>query len=494
MSNEDSRPAIQLPGNNRLLSDFAAELGNILSMENIFSRGGSVFTVNSDNTGLAMMDADRLRTWLEQYAVCFKILRTGFDGEPKQIRRTATASDAEGVLSSPQFLEQLQPIEKFNPIRMPVKDREGYLKLLSPGYDEFARTFTAQSDVVISDRMPLEMAINIIDELLGEFPFADGGRSKAVALAAMLTVFAQGILPRKSLRPCFIFLANAEGAGKTLLTKVATVPVLGFSPTGSKAKDEDEMRKLLLAAILEAKTVLCLDNIKGRLASESLEGFLTSQNWAGRVLGGSTTFTGENNVTVFITGNGCTVSPDMRRRSLFCELFIEVERAEDRIFKQPLEVPELIDRRGEILSALYSLILDWHKAMEPKPSRSNSSFPEWARIIGGIVENAGYVCPLETPEIEAAADVDGADIRSLVKVLGEGALERTFKFSEIVTAAQQDGLFERILPEDCEPDIKTRAVLSKLIGAYDGRLIAGFRLIVEGKGHKRVYRVKKEVA
>ena len=206
--------------------------------------------------------------------------------------------------------------------------------------------------------MPVDLARTILDELLAEFPFADEGRSKAVHLAAMLTVFGRGLLPPKSLCPCFFYLANAEGAGKTLLVKCAIVPVLGFCPAGSKAKDEDELRKTLLAAVMEARSVLFLDNMKGRLSSESLEGFLTSQNWSGRVLGGSTTFTGENNVTVFLTGNGCTVSPDMRRRSLFCELFIREERAEDRNFNQSLEVRQLIEQRGDILSALYALILD----------------------------------------------------------------------------------------------------------------------------------------
>ena len=45
----------------------------------------------------------------------------------------------------------------------------------------------------------------------------------------------------------------------------------------------------------------------------------------------------ENLMTVFVTGNGCTVSPDMRRRSLFVKLFMEDECAEDRKFKRVLD-------------------------------------------------------------------------------------------------------------------------------------------------------------
>lgn len=114
----------------------------------------------------------------------------------------------------------------------------------------------------------------------------------ATGISAMISVYAIGVLPPKSIRACFLYLANAEGAGKTLLVKLATVPVAGFAPNSVLPKDEDEMRKCLLSAVMEAKPVLCFDNFKGHLASESLEGFLTSQDWTGRILGGQSTFRG----------------------------------------------------------------------------------------------------------------------------------------------------------------------------------------------------------
>ena len=52
--------------------------------------------------------------------------------------------------------------------------------------------------------------------LLSEFPFADDGRSKAVAVSAIIGLFGAQLRFR-SQRPVFIYLGNAEGAGKTLL-------------------------------------------------------------------------------------------------------------------------------------------------------------------------------------------------------------------------------------------------------------------------------------
>jgi hypothetical protein len=89
----------------------------------------------------------------------------------------------------------------------------------------------------------------------------------------------------------------------------------------------------------------------------------------------SKSFCGENNVTVLITGNGCTVSPDIRRRSLFVELFMEQERAEDRKFKRILDDGEFLAMRPRILAALWALVREWDAAGRPKPSRTHTAFP-----------------------------------------------------------------------------------------------------------------------
>jgi hypothetical protein len=295
----DSRRAkVELPGSGRLLSDFATDLGKALSTADIFSRGGLVFIVSERGDKLEQITPDVFRSWCESHVVCFHNRKVMDGGAVIEFKKTMSSGDAAGVLSSQQFSAQLQKIQRVNPVRMPVMNRYGEIKFLADGFDEDTEIFTAPSGITIPDKLPLEFCKPVLDDLLREFPFADSGRSKAVAIAAMLTVYGAGLLPRKSLRPCFVFLANAEGAGKTLLVKVCTVPVFGFSSTTSKPKDEDEMRKVLLTAIIEGRHVLCFDNFKGRLASESLEGFLTSQDWQGRILGGSKTFTGGNNYPV----------------------------------------------------------------------------------------------------------------------------------------------------------------------------------------------------
>lgn len=489
----DDRRRIQLPGDGRLLSDYGTELADGLQSANLFTRAGRVFTINAAGDGLAQVSAEGLRTMVELHLCCYKVRQAGTN-TVIEANRTMAVGDAAGVLASPQFLNRLRPIERVNPIPMPVRRADGCIELLQLGYDAQAKTFTCDSSIPIV-AMNLDMARTIINDLLAEFVFGDNGRSKAVAISAMLGVFGAGLLPPKSLRPCFVYVANAEGAGKSLLVKCAVVPVLGSCPTSSKAKDEDELRKMLLAAVLEARPVLVLDNIKGGLASESLEGFLSASDWSGRVLGETASFTGSNNTTIFVTGNGCTVSPDMRRRSLFSELRLEVERAEDKIFKNQLEAPELIERRSEILSALWAFIRDWHAAGEPKPSRGHSAFSSWATIFGGIVEHIGFGCPLATAEIPDMVDTDAADMRALVEaMLPNGDLLNALPFDEVITLVRQHGLFDSLVPSVGDLERKDRATLGGLLRSYDKRIVGDCRFSLIGSGHRRRYQAERTTA
>ena len=484
----DSRPKVRLPGDNHVLSDTAAEVGDLLKDKDIFRRGSLVFHPPKTEQEFQPMTADTFRSWAEQHLLFFKLRLTPY-GEMLRLIRTMSSSDAEGILASPQFLAALREVERFNPVRMPVRRGSGEIVLLPEGYDAQSLTFTASTGIELPE-LSLEEARTVVDKLLREFTFNDNGRSKAVAVAAMLTVFGIGLLPSLALPPAFIFLANREGAGKTLLAKVCTIPVLGYAPTAAWAKSDEEMDKRLLAAVMGGLPVLILDNVRNHISSGPLELFLTNSHFKGRILGQSKEFMGRKSTVVFLTANGATVSPDMRRRSLFCELFLGVERAEDRMFQVRLEAPLLLRARGRILSALWSLIRSWDQAGRPKPSRINSGFSDWSEIFGGIVEHAGFGCALETPEIEGAADTDLADMAALVKRIVQAHGSQSVGFVELISAAQEGGLFARVLADQGEPDRSQRSAFSRMLVRYHKCTFENARFFVEGKGHQRRFRVE----
>ena len=134
---------------------------------------------------------------------------------------------AQGVLSAQQFLSRLPKVARIATARLPVMRKNGVIELLPSGYDRESLTLTLpQCDY--DTALPSLAAKTVINELLSEFPFADDGRSKAVTIAAMVGLFCAGFFGTGIPRPIFIYLANAEGAGKTLCAKVAIMPTHGL--------------------------------------------------------------------------------------------------------------------------------------------------------------------------------------------------------------------------------------------------------------------------
>src|SRR5438874_1555259 len=68
-----SNPKVELPGDGRLLSDFALELAEILKHQGLYERGGLAFVLNQDQDGLEVITPQLLRTLVERHLVCYRI-------------------------------------------------------------------------------------------------------------------------------------------------------------------------------------------------------------------------------------------------------------------------------------------------------------------------------------------------------------------------------------------------------------------------------------
>ncbi|MGA2632304.1 MAG: hypothetical protein ABSG54_19080, partial [Terriglobia bacterium] len=482
---DDPRHKVQLPGDNRLLSNTAIDLGECLADKTIFVRNDEVVTL--DGNRLRPITPQAFRTLVEKYVVCYRQRSSPKDG-PYDVDVTMHDDESRGILASPQFAEKLRRIGRFNLCRLPVLRPDGHIELLPEGYDEASKTLTS-SNVSYADDMPFQDAIATFNDLFSEFCFADAGRSKAVAVAALIGLYAAQLLPDGALRPCFIVTKNSEGAGASTIVACVGVPVLGYLSTGVKPSEEEEVRKFLTSAVREGRPLILFDNQRAKLSSASLEAFISGPVWNDRLLSLNQTFTGPNLATVFVTSNGCTVSPDMRRRSLFIELHLEEEHAEDRTFRRNLDYVTLLAMRPKILAACWSMVRNWHDAGQPAPGRSHSAFADWARVMGGIVEAAGFGCALETATAALIADEDGIAMQRLVGAMKPG---QSYDFTGIVNLCRVNGCFENLVGEGTsEMKRECRSTLGKLLSRYDRRKVKDWYFAVEGQGHKRHYGIVK---
>lgn len=155
------RTIIQVLGPNRLISQFAAELGEKLQAADIFLSGDTV-VVSDHGISLKPIRPVEFVSWLEQWVTC-----TRFDGT-EDVAVSLSISDAAKVLNANQFRERLRRVARFQSVRLPYGCSE--LQVLPVGYDPLARVYTSHDSKEYSLDWPLARATAYLGSLLSEFP------------------------------------------------------------------------------------------------------------------------------------------------------------------------------------------------------------------------------------------------------------------------------------------------------------------------------------
>ena len=481
---------VELPGDNSLQRTFNTEAATILKGTNRLFRRDLLPVIPWDGRLREMKPAEFI-SWHQEYFVGYKT-KISKDGDKFDVVKDMTETMARNLLQASDFVSKLPQIHRLYPSPVPVINEADSLVLCTPGYDPSTGTYVFEgqiqatpppngktnltgpvgSDDYFDDTMTLPEAFWTLHDLHQYFPFSDWSeliypeptdplyridpedgntvpyrksRSLAVQIGAMLALFAANCVPREASKMGFIYNASAPRSGKSLLAKIATAPVYGSFKAQPWREDEESMIKILDSEVLAASPYICFDNIRGLLASQPLEGFMTSPTWTGRYLGRTEMFTAENNAVLMFTGNNINAGTDISHRALFCDLFVEQADIQDREMDPEKVINDVFlskpQNRRLILSALWSIVRHWDFAGRPLASgKVRLGFEDHGRIIGGMVEFAGFGDMLARPILENAGDSEAEDIITLVKKLH--ALNRPdYTFQEIVHVCWEHGLF-----------------------------------------------------
>ncbi len=267
--------------------------------------------------------------------------------------------------------------------RQPYLRPDGSL-MTAAGYDQStgmfgvfdAREFSVPDSPT---RAQAEAALRLLKDLLVEFSFS-GNSDLAAALAAMLTAAVRPSLPHALM---FHARAHMVGSGKSYLCELITAfatPQRG-TPTTFPADDE-ECRKMMLAALLRAPAVIEFDNLTSDLlAHKSLCTALTSEFMSGRILGVSKTATVGTRALFLSSGNNVGPVQDMTRRCISIHLDPGCETPAARNFKRPELVREVLRERGRYVSAALTIVRAWIVANRPKATcKSLAGYGDWSDL------------------------------------------------------------------------------------------------------------------
>ena len=505
---EEIEKEIELPRLGRLNSEFITDIVKILKKKDILFYRENLKEVvevgrvkhkkdtdvnESTFTGFISTKPSRFITLVE------KFLKPGLKFYNKTERKdefkpkSMSNSLAATALQSPFLEDELKEIVKIFTIPIPILYKEN---LTSPKveYDERFKSWLPDDSPVIDHKMKLEEGKEIIDNILSEFCF-QADEDKTIAIAGFITPFLRGLYNQRNARtPVIIYTGNRERVGKDYLAGITGILYEGIaleepplSDARNKGDADSELKKKIMSTFLSGRKRLHFSNNKGYINNSVFEQIITATSWSDRVLGRNEVLSFSNELEFSLSGNvGITFTADLNNRSRFCRLFYDLEDANAREFERPDLHKWILDNRGKILSAIYALVRNWIEKGSPDGKIKFASFPEWARVCGGIMESAGYNSPCKphTYELETGGDQETLDMKKL------------FEYCHIVRPNSPLSRIDirNIVEENPEEEIfsyldfkvhKDKVRFGIILGRFIGRVLSDIRFIKLNKTTKK---------
>ncbi len=391
--------------NNRPMRDVVAESLAALRAANdppfLFVRSGlMVFVEVDERQRPTIHDVEKahLRGRLDRAANYFR------RGQETDIAVPPPVEVVEDILALPSAQWGIPPLEFV--IEVPTLRPDGTI-LAARGYDPVSRMIYAPAPDFQMEPIPeyvdgdqLREAVALIDEAIGDFPYAEEKDSKgAVMIANPSRANVFGLLLTPIVRPAIagvvpmaLIDAPQAGTGKSLLVDLFAVITTGRAAAMMPfPRQEEEMQKTIGSTLLAGASLICFDNIEGILQSPNLALALTAREYQARILGVSENMVAPNRATWVATGNNIRPSGDMPRRCYHIRLDAKKSRPyQGREFKHADLLNWAREARPQLLRALLIIARAWYQRTVKLPVEDLwGSFEDWHRTIGGILRSVG---------------------------------------------------------------------------------------------------------
>jgi hypothetical protein len=395
--------------------------GSVSAMEKanepprLFVRSGLLARVARDEEGVAhirQVSVDGIR---ERMASSARYVNRNRKGEPSP---TVPPKHVAQLIHASGEWPWLPPLAGLSGV--PVLRPDGTVHD-APGYDAGSRIFydvgpTGELPPRVPDqpsRSDVARAHKHVEKLFQDFPFASE-TDQANAWGMLLTPVARPWIAGPV--PLALIDKPKMGSGASLLAAAVATIATGHAPFLGAPTSEEEWAKVITSALVAGQSVLIFDNIAERIDSAALSRALTSPTWAERLLGTNTVVHIPQRATWIATGNNIAVGGDMPRRCYRIRLDPKVAKPWQR---SGFTIPDLVgwasDNRGELVRALLTLCVGWHRAGRPLTSEADDrprvgGFEGWDRTVSGILAHAGVDGFLgNLDDFYEAADEDAAE-------------------------------------------------------------------------------------
>jgi len=338
-------------------------------------------------------------------------------------------------------------------IETPTIRPDGSL-LNDPGYDPSTRLYYVPTlEIKLPPFGPdrKELAVNLIQELMHDFPFADPA-SRANAIALLITPLIRPAITGKV--PLALIDSPQSGTGKSLLQSVVGMLASGHEPVIITApRAADEWRKKITATLMSGAAVISIDNLSEPLDSGELAAALTAPVWSDRILGHSEMVRIPQRATWIANGNNLRLGGDLPRRCYWIRLDAQTSRPWQRDdFLHP-DLPDwVLKNRGDLILSVLTLAQGWFKAGQPAgDAASIGGFSEWSQVIGGVLAFAGitgFLANLES--LYEIVDDEGPQWENFLLSLHEIFRQDPVTIAEICKQLTSNPELMELLPDTFE--------------------------------------------
>jgi putative DNA primase/helicase len=294
------------------------------------------------------------------------------------------------------------------------------------------------------------------------------GRDESAFLVDLQTAVCR---PSLWLAPGALYTAPAvsgAGSGKGLLVRATCTITFGISPRAfTTGGDRHELDKRFAAELMEAQPALFLDNANGlALRSDTLASVLTERPARVRVLGRSLMVPLNSTAFIAVTGNGLTVTEDLARRFITCELDARCEDPESRPFAGGF-LKDIERQRSELLAAVLT-IWRWGRQQATGLTRGKplGSYEMWAEWCRDPLLNLGCRDPVERIEALKANDPRRQRIAELYRTWWEHHAAQIMKANDLADPVKAIA----------DPQGRGRQYLATFLSGLAGTYAAGFVL------------------
>ena len=376
--------------------------------------------------------------------------------------------------------------------RAPYVARDGST-VRTVGYHRAARTYLGEHEPC--PRMDIDEAVELLRDWLVDFPFVES-HDLAHAVGFLVTPVVRLLVDGAV--PMTVFDAPTPGTGKSLLMEVLARVGAGYPVhPAALAQNDEERRKSLVAHLSTGAPVVLLDNVTGRLDDNTLAGILTAwPRYSDRRMGGQSLMQVPASAVWAMSSNNAQMSADIARRSVVVRLDAKRERPESRSgFRHHDLRRYTASVAPRLRSAVLSMVEHWVSLGCPDGPGRLGSYEAWARVVGGVVNEAGFDGFLQGREARMrTANPEVEEWRQLIAVWLRGP-SGSLRASEVAAMAAEHEVLLHVLGDGSKLSQARR--MAAALRRQRGRLLAvdgADREIApaatSGAGNSRQWRVK----